>query len=479
MEPTNKPEGGKERRQDTRLCHACGKEGHIKRNCKLSSKTYKAKTGNSDLTRALKDAEDKLAGTEIALKDLREAKEEKIAQDKETERRLLEAEVNAKLVKLDKTFSVSRPMLKGEKQEIIVEDKPSRKNDPRLCTKYLVASMIIIVFIIPIACGYLFPRVSWIEHSTRCVDRIDCYVRTTLHVYSEAEKEARFDACMLKNWHHGKHLENNDPSNTVTGDAGRAYRSIVRTCRSESSDDEVESHLDKVCYEEEYTRCERTVYDSDIDRVRSVLLFIEIVACLNLITWWCYITFYETRVDLGYLTVRKKKVWVRISGINPEKLTTDLRTDEQKRGDLKHHSSLLCDVDLTYGESLKYFKRYNEKIVKHGCFAEIVRRRLALPELDEALSETRMIKSRDVQISYEMFVQLIKHGNMHSTLAPDVVREKLNQHANYICSINIDSYDLKHLVQDTVNIAILWQRHNSERSINKELFYDVQPKQIV
>lgn len=161
--------------------------------------------------------------------------------------------------------------------------------------------------------------------------------------------------------------------------------------------------------------------------------------------------YFLRRMYLNYTV--KYKVQFKYADIDTESEYDDRRTDDQKRSDLKHNKILKTRVKIKY-----YMKIY--------CYD--------LWTMSRSLKYVTS-RRRETYISFEMLAQLSKHANNNLNNDPDVCLAKLNQHASYLCSINLNRHNLtRHMVQDTVLIAQAWYKHNVQTHLHEELFRALQ-----
>lgn len=157
------------------------------------------------------------------------------------------------------------------------------------------------------------------------------------------------------------------------------------------------------------------------------------------------------------------KVSFKYVDVNTDPSLLDKRTDDQKRSELKHKHVLRTDVRI------KYYINTSQTLVNRPGWSWLRLNFISTRKV-KVVSQVRM-----TQISLELLSQLSKHANNNLNNDPDVTIAKLNQHATYLSTINLNRHELdRHLIQDTVLIAHAWYTHNVQTNLHRELFHALQ-----
>lgn len=429
---------------DKRKCHNCGRLGHIARNCSKKSdgkRNFVPKLKDQ----AFKDDIQKLQGEIDALKEIRREGEEAKEAQEGPARRFLEDMNEERFVDQVITFTVPREKLEHEVEQVIITESRITR------LKWLGALVMLfsIIMLIIIRASWNFPTRNAPMINNTCFDREVIICKSQMHSCIQAERAKTIEPeCSL------------DPETCLHVH----LQSLREQC-------EVKQGFKlRVCLVDARENCTYidVVYDFDeiSFNVKYIVASLSMLIVIGLMIWMSLLC-YETPPFQYY--VRRKKMRIHLSDFDTSPEALDLRTDDEQRMDSKHESPIMARLSLTYYESLKRFR--------HVTYPIFYLYYTALPVLLDA--QYKEVKTKTTTIYFEMFVQLIKHANSKRGLTTEVTQEKLDQHASYICSINKDRYDVRHIVSDTVMAAALWQKHNRTEPQRDEVFQTTLTTRIV
>lgn len=442
-----------QKQPDRRKCHNCGKLGHIARNCKSSGKTGRYEKKTNLIEKSLEDDSQKELGKRDGDKEVRVETQDRQKEEEEAARRLLALQVDDNerqhASRSGFRFAVERKKLDREKEKVIFS--PLMAN--------LSYGFLLLSFLLAILLGFAFYRASYhpemktiytVDSKCLIAGKSSCLVSTTKTTDCHSEKYASCYERSACKWRRGWEFE---------------FHYCKEDCQLEAKEacKDDRKYIDHVCTQALQHSCEIKNDVVNLDLTQKILApKVYKLIFLILMCWLCVYWIRTYDCFFWHYFVTKKKLSVHTRDIDLTTLDFDLRTDDQKRMDILHKRPLKTEVELTYYETRKKFYYYPDWLPGYEFLQSILSTQIS--------AEHAEVKRKKTYIYYELYVQLIKHANTNRLLTHETVEEKLNMHANYICSINNNRYDVGHYVQDTIMIACLWAKHNRTEPQRAEVF---------
>jgi hypothetical protein len=154
-------------------------------------------------------------------------------------------------------------------------------------------------------------------------------------------------------------------------------------------------------------------------------------------------------------------------------IRSDLRTDESKRVDAKHHDILPTTIRVRYLQKRTVWYRGLIDYIATKC--DLID--AAWFSRSKTVSWYTITPIEDVntsfEISLELFSQIRRHANLSKQLKKEDILAKLNQSATYVNSIVFPRHTFDTWVNETVNFTALFAHFIKERDAEKYPLFQI------
>lgn len=468
-------------------CRNCNKFGHYARECR-NKKKNSGKGGTryvkkvDAIIKSIEGGVEKLQGERDAIEESRMEREEEEAQKTEDGRRFMEDSLLAKIdsvieekkkeeerkqtgfVKREREFrkelkrsfkdpsllqgfSIPRKTLKDEREKVIY-------NKVEENTRFLYNVMFFFLILLGCSMAVKYCYIERPEYSVEYRDPI-CYSIEN----SKCSFYSKGDACWNTEWSRCIDQELCDKRTEYYECSHQCFWKARNFC----SDNTYVHSAD--CTQLAALKCKSSYRAIDKKALGLRLLFsglgLVFVLFLYYFVWYLYEWY-----NLGLFTKQRRSKKTQVTFIDYIEsdevldMLVDGRTIDQQRMEMIKNDPILFRVEVNYYESLKDY--YHQPHIPY------VTTRSARPKLTK--SRYKSVGKDYFNIHYELFRGLVKHSNTKIDLTPEQVRDKIDQLAAYTGYYNYNSYELSHIIQDTVLVARMYAKHNRTESSRDRLF---------